>query len=250
MKNAIEMLHDRRLDLLREKAEREYRQQRRAEIPGERERLTEKLEGQKAKLATLHEITKADLAAALARKKKAEEENGKEDPEYILSLASLKAMQKAAKDYNDTKGDVTHNEKKLKDMAKEEAALAETAEEDSSRLAILPHLLDESAVSITTASQAVTWEEKLAAVAKKCKKQFEKTGTAYPCPGCDFFSAQLGKCSVMAEWGCTPMNWHVGEMEKAVDSAYRDEAKLKRLQKKKAEEAEAIIEAIMQGGTE
>ena len=240
MKSAIDMLKERRLDLLREKAEREYRQQRRAEIPEKKAALTEKLQGQKEKLAGLHEVKKEELAIALEKKKQAE----KGSPDFILALDSLKAMQKAAKDYNDTKADVDHNEKKLKDMEAEEAALQEKKEEDTSRLAILPAIIEEAGTAITTAAQAITFEEKLAAVAKKCQRQFSKTGTAYPCPGCEFFSPKLGKCKVMAEWGCTPMNWHVKDMEAAVDRAYRDEAKLRRLQKKRAEEAEEAIHKI------
>ena len=242
MKSAIDMLKERRLDLLREKAEREYRQQRRAEIPEKKAALAEKLQGQKERLAGLHEVKKEELAIALEKKKQAE----KGSPDFILALGSLKAMQKAAKDYNDTKADVDHNEKKLKDMEAEEAALQEKKEEDTSRLAILPAIIEEAGTAITTAAQAITFEEKLAAVAKKCQRQFSKTGTAYPCPGCEFFAKELGKCKVMAEWGCTPMNWHVKDMEAAVDRAYRDEAKLRRLQKKRAEEAEEAIRKIQE----
>ena len=240
MESAIDMLRERRLDLLREKAEREYRQQRRVELPEEKARVEEKLQGQKERLAGLKEVKKEDLAAALEKKKQAE----KGSPEFLLALDSLKAMQKAAKDYNDTKGDVDHNGKKLLALAKEEETLKEKEEEDTSRLAILPAIIEEAGTAITTASQAITFEEKLTAVAKKCQKQFSKTGTAYPCPGCEFFAPELGKCKVMAEWGCTPMNWHVKDMERAVDRAYQDEKKLRAIQKKRAEEAEAKIREI------
>ena len=249
MESTIDMLKERRLDLLREKAEREYRQQRRAEIPGEKAALAEKLQGQKERLAGLHEVKKEELAIALEKKKQAEKAGGKEDPIFLLTLGSLKAMQKAAKDYNDTKADVDHNEKKLKDMEAEETALAEKAEEDTVCLAILPAIIEEVGTAITTAAQEIPWAEKLTAVAKKCQKQFNKAGTAYPCPGCDFFAKELGKCKVMAEWGCTPMNWHVKDMEAAVDRAYQDEKKLRALQKKRAKEAEETIRKI-QGGEE
>lgn len=246
MESAIEMLRERRLDLLREKAEREYRQQRRAELPEEKARIAEKLQGQKERLAGLREIKKEELAIALEKKKQVEKDGGKDSPDFLLALGSLKAMQKAAKDYNDTKGDVDHNEKKLKEMAKEETTLQEKEEEDISRLAILPAIIEEAATAITTAAQAITFEEKLSAVAKKCQKQFNKAGTAYPCPGCEFFAKELGKCKVMAEWGCTPMNWHVKDMERAVDRAYQNEKKLRALQKKRAEEAEAKIREIQE----
>lgn len=240
MESTIDMLKERRLDLLREKAEREYRRQRRAEIPGEKAALAEKLQGQKERLAGLHEVKKEELAIALEKKKQAE----KGSPDFILALGSLKAIQKAAKDYNDTKADVDHNEKKLKDMEAEETALAEKAEEDTVCLAILPAIIEEVGAAITTAAQEIPWTEKLTAVAKKCQKQFNKAGTAYPCPGCDFFAKELGKCKVMAEWGCTPMNWHVKDMEAAVDRAYQDEKKLRALQKKRAKEAEEAIRKI------
>lgn len=244
MESAIEMLRERRLDLLREKAEREYRQQRRAELPEEKARIAEKLQGQKERLAGLRPISKEELAAALEKKKQAEKDGGKDSPDFLLALGSLKAMQKAAKDYNDTKGDVDHNGKKLKEMEKEETTLQEKAEEDTARLAILPAIIEEAGTAITIASQEISWMEKLSAVAKKCQRAFNKAGTAYPCPGCEFFAKELGKCKVMAEWGCTPMNWHVKDMERAVDRAYQDEKKLRALQKKRAEEAEKIIREI------
>lgn len=246
MKSAIDMLKERRLDLLREKAEREYRRQRRAEIPEEKARVAEKLQGRKERLAGLHEVKKEDLAAALEKKKQAEKADGKDSPLFLLALGSLKAMQKAAKDYNDTKADVDHNEKKLKEMEKEEVALAEKEEEDTARLAILPAIIEEAGTAITIASQEISWMEKLAAVAKKCQRAFSRAGMTYPCPGCEFFAPELGKCKVMAEWGCTPMNWHVKDMERAVDRAYADEKKLRALQKKRAEEAEEAIRKIQE----
>ena len=124
--------------------------------------------------------------------------------EFRSAVKNLVKKQKEAKAYRDKESDI--------EAVTGELEALERKLEDGRNL---PVRISEVERCISLSLTGPDFRDIMKTVSEKCRKRYEKSGSYYFCVGCSKY--RNGKCRIREEWGAPPLNWHIKEMEKAVE---------------------------------
>lgn len=151
-------------------------------------------------LTALPETTEEDVEEERVRKNSLP----KDTHEFRSAVKTLVKKQKEAKAYRDKVTDINNVTAEL-----------ETLEGKMEEGRTLDIRISEVERCISLSLSGPDFRDIMKAVSQKCRKRYERSGSYYFCVGCSKY--RNGKCRIREEWGAPPLNWHIKEMEKAVE---------------------------------